>query len=324
MIQLTSIRFARPAHARPSEDGYTLLVVIFLMAILTLWMAVAVPKMTRSIQRDRDLETMHRGKQYIRAIQLYYRKFHAFPPSIDALVKTNEIRFLRKRYLDPLTGKDDWKPIMYGQNKAPIAMGFFGQPLMASTLAGIGPGGANGLQGSAGQFGNSGQAGSLGSIFNSQQSTTTATQSTTVGQVGTDTSNGATDSSNGGTGTAATGTTGTDANGNPVAGTTGTAGAPSGQAFGGAGICGFSPASPKQSILIYKKKDHYNEWEFTYDPIMEQMNALGGIGGASGLGTNANGLGTGTGDQSGGSGSTPNPRQGSPNGNLPGVGTPNN
>ena len=118
-----SIASPRVPCRKPSEDGYTLLAVIFLLAILTLWMSVAVPKMTRSIQRDHEIETMHRGKQYIRAVQLYYRKFHAYPPSMDALVKTNEIRFLRKKYIDPMTGKDDWKPIMFGQNKAPIVMG---------------------------------------------------------------------------------------------------------------------------------------------------------------------------------------------------------
>ena len=81
--------------------------------------------------------------QYRRAIQLYYRKFHAYPPNVDALVKTNNIRFLRKKYIDPITGKDDWKPIMFGQNKAPTAMGFFGQPLAGTTIAGIGPSGGN-------------------------------------------------------------------------------------------------------------------------------------------------------------------------------------
>jgi len=40
-----------------------------------------------SIQRDREVETMQRGKQYIRAIQLYYKKFHAYPPNMDALIK---------------------------------------------------------------------------------------------------------------------------------------------------------------------------------------------------------------------------------------------
>src|SRR3954451_5107680 len=133
----------------PSEDGYMLVAVIFMMAILVLSLAVAVPKVKASIQRDREEETMQRGKQYIRAIELYYRKFHAYPPSVDALVKTNEIRFLRKKYVDPTTGKEDWKPIMYCQNKAPIAMGFFGQPLGPTSgcgpLAGTGPSGGNGL-----------------------------------------------------------------------------------------------------------------------------------------------------------------------------------
>jgi hypothetical protein len=44
---------------------------------------------------------------------------------------------------------------------------------------------------------------------------------------------------------------------------------------------GFEPASPKPSILVYKKKTHYNEWEFVYDPLAEQMLMQGGVGGGS-------------------------------------------
>ena len=128
-----------------SEQGYVMLLAIFLMALLVITLAIAAPKIARSIQRDRDLETWHRGMQYRRAMQLYYRKFHAYPPNVEALVNTNEIRFLRKRYKDPITGQDDWKPVLFGQNKTPTAMGFFGQPLAgnASTLAGIGPSAAD-------------------------------------------------------------------------------------------------------------------------------------------------------------------------------------
>ena len=70
-----------------------------------------------------------------------------------------------------------------------------------------------------------------------------------------------------------------------------------GQTFGGGGIIGFSPQSPKQSILVYKKKNHYNEWEFLYSPLMDQQTMAGGNTGivgqpASGTTTPIGGAGT--------------------------------
>ena len=298
----------------PSEEGYMLLAVIFLMFLLLLSLSIAAPKIAHQIQRDHEVETMHRGKQYIRAIQLYYHKFHAYPPSVDALVNTNNIRFLRKRYIDPITGKDDWKPVLFGQNKAPTAMGFFGQPLAGSTISGIGPSGGAGLQGTGGISGLSGSSGSsltggaLGSIFNSGStdsgSTQTPSSGSNSGSSGT-TSSGGTDSGGGSasgstaTGTASgssgsSGSTGTTGAG--TSGTTSAFGTPSGQTFGGAGIIGFSPNSSKQSILIYKTKSKYDEWEFVYDPIIEQMMLQGGT---TGLGTQT---GSGTNSTSGGFG----------------------
>ncbi len=267
-----------------------LVAVIFMMAILVLSLSVAIPKVRQSIQRDRDEETMHRGKQYVRAIQLYYRKFHAYPPSIDALVKTNEIRFLRKKYVDPTTGKEEWKPIMYGQNKTPMAMGFFGQPLAAAVGGGIGPSGGNLTgQGSAtgGGLFNSGSGSS--SSFGGSGSTTPAGGTDPSSQTG------QTGSASGATGT--TGQPGTPGASGSAFGTSNPTG--NGQTFGGAGIIGFSPQSPKQSILVLKKKNHYNEWEFLYSPITEQQQMAGGTGlnginpgnpttpfGGSGIGTN--------------------------------------
>jgi type II secretory pathway pseudopilin PulG len=292
---------------KPSEEGYLLLAVMFIMALLVLSLAVAAPRIAKSIQRDREVETMRRGKQYVRAIRLYYRKFHAYPPNIDALVKTNDIRFLRKRYLDPMTGKDDWKPVLFGQNKTPTAMGFFGQPLATGgSIAGVGPTGGNGLNGAngaapsgglfnssaGGSFGNSPGMGTGSSIFGSSNSTSA---NPTSGSTFNSSAAGSTDSSAGSsangssTASTSTGAGGTDGNGNPTSGGTNTGqgtgastgfGGQTGQTFGGGGIIGFSPASTKQSILIYKKKDHYNEWEFTYDPIMEMM--MAGAGGNTG------------------------------------------
>jgi type II secretory pathway pseudopilin PulG len=221
-----------------------------MIALLIISMAVALPKVAADIQRDRELETYHRGMQYRRAIQLYFKKFQRYPPNIEALTKTNEIRFLRKKYIDPTTGKDDWKPVLFGQNKTPMAMGFFGQPLSGfgfggGVLPGTGPAGGNGI-GAASTIGSTNTMGG-----GSSGSTNTIGGATTTNP-----------------------TSGTDANGNPTdpnAGTnvgTATGANPlGGQVFGGgAGIIGVSPASEKESIYVYKKKNHYNEWEFLYSP----------------------------------------------------------
>ena len=224
------------------------------------------PKWLRSIQRDRDLETFHRGMQYRRAIQLYYRKFHAYPPNVEALVNTNDIRFLRKKYIDPMTGQDDWKPIAFGQNKTPTAMGFFGQPLAgnASTLAGIGPGGVGGLPGSTNSTGGSSDGGFSSGGFSSGSSDISNDQSSATS--GSGLAGSPSDSSGNTTGGA--GSTGSTSSSGTSSTSSSTSGS-SGPIIGGAGIIGFEPASPKQSILVYKKKNHYNEWEFTYDPLSD-------------------------------------------------------
>jgi len=260
---------------KPSEEGYILVAVIFMLALLIISLAVAVPRVRESIQRDREVETMNRGMQYRRAIKLYYKKFQRYPPNIDALVKTNEIRFLRKRYTDPITGKDDWKPIQFGQNKTPVAMGFFGQPLAGSTLAGTGPGGIAGATPIAGgsTFSNGGSSSGSSSIFGSNGASTGSSSGTGIG------------TASGGS----TGTGGTDSgSGNSSSG----GGLSSNQTFGGGGIIGFSPGSPKQSILVYKKKNHYNEWEFLYSPLADQLMQGGNagtigqpVGGTNGSGT---------------------------------------
>lgn len=265
MKQTTPVR-----NKKGSEEGYLLVWVIFLLVVFTLWLSLAVPRAAKEIQRDRELETMHRGKQYIRAVQLYYKKFHAYPPNPNALVNTNEIRFLRKKYIDPITGKDDWRPIRFGQAKTQ-SQGFFGQPIAGagsaggSVLAGVGPSGGSGLGGSmGGSLGGSSIGSSIGgssfggtSLFGSGSSTGPGASTTT------------------GT-TTTTGTSGTS--GTSTSSSSSSAFDSSNQTFGGAGIIGFSPASTRASIFIYKKKQHYNEWEFVYDPLTDISTQAGNTG----------------------------------------------
>jgi hypothetical protein len=281
-----------------------LLGVLFLMVMVLMVLAIAAPKVAADIERDREVELMHRGKQYQRAIQLYYRKFNAYPPNMDALEKTNEIRFLRKRYKDPITGKDEWHLIHFGEAKTPTAMGFFGQPIgggMGSqTLGGIGPGGVGQTIGSpigGSTFGNSssigsstadpnsgttgsGTTGSSGSSTN-QTGTTTTDPNSTTGASGT--TSGTSSGSSNGTTSGTTGGSSTSAFGNSSTSSSG-----QGQTFGGGGIIGVESTSPKVAILEYKKKKHFNEWEFVYDPAMERLTISSNIG-TVGQGTNGSG-----------------------------------
>jgi hypothetical protein len=52
------------------------------------------------------MELIFRGQEYARAVQKYQKKFGVYPSSVDQLVQTNGLRFLRKAYKDPITGKD--------------------------------------------------------------------------------------------------------------------------------------------------------------------------------------------------------------------------
>lgn len=125
-------------RTREDEQGFMLIGVIVLVFLVMLALSVAAPKVALNLRRDREVESIHRGNEYIRAIQLYYRKFGRYPGTMDQLVKSTNIRFLRQKYPDPMTGKADWKLIHVGEAKTTVK-GFFGQP-----LAGI-PSGGGGL-----------------------------------------------------------------------------------------------------------------------------------------------------------------------------------
>src|SRR5271165_3705603 len=88
------------------EQGYILLTLMLFVALLTIGLLAMVQNVELQIRRDREEELIHRGVQYSRAIGKFVRKFGRYPQSVDELESTNNIRFLRKRYKDPITGKD--------------------------------------------------------------------------------------------------------------------------------------------------------------------------------------------------------------------------
>src|SRR5579863_3363832 len=104
----------RHGAAKNCESGYALLLIFAMAAVMALMLYVALPRVAFEKQRDREQLLIEHGEQYKRAIQLYFRKFKNYPPTIEALENTNNVRFLRRRYTDPLTGKDEWRLIHVG------------------------------------------------------------------------------------------------------------------------------------------------------------------------------------------------------------------
>ncbi len=99
---------------RRRESGFAVLLVFAMAATIALMLYMELPREAFEAQRAREELLIQRGEAYKRAIQLYFRKFKTYPQSIDALENTNGVRFLRRRYPDPLTGKDDWRLIHIG------------------------------------------------------------------------------------------------------------------------------------------------------------------------------------------------------------------
>ena len=87
-----------------SERGYAMAALLVAMSVMAVMMTVALPVWNTAAKREKEAELVFRGEQYARAIALYQRKFaNALPPSVDVLLND---RYLRKKYKDPITGKD--------------------------------------------------------------------------------------------------------------------------------------------------------------------------------------------------------------------------
>jgi type II secretory pathway pseudopilin PulG len=219
-------------NPRKAEEGYVLLTLLLWVALLTI--TVALPMLTyynTQMKRDREEELVHRGVEYERAIRKYYKKFGGYPATIEMLEDSNHIRCLRRRYQDPTSGKD-FKLL----HLADVMMAFG---------AGIAGGGIPGAQ-------------TLGQPVSSLNAPPPGNANTSS------------------TGSDATATTSGDASqqsNNPGSGTTlpfaSISGQPS-QTLGGGGIVGVASTNTQESIRVYNKKDHYNEWLFAYNPSQDR------------------------------------------------------
>src|SRR5690242_21585720 len=108
-VNCSSQRSVCSRHRRHSQRGSALLIVFVFAAFVAIMLYREMPVFAFEAQRQKEEMLIDRGAQYKRGVKLFYKKFGMYPASLDQLENTNRLRFLRHRFKDPLTGKDDWR-----------------------------------------------------------------------------------------------------------------------------------------------------------------------------------------------------------------------
>ena len=227
---MASFRKFRNHGRRNREQGYVLLMMMLFITLLAIFGASLAHNMAFELKRDQEEEMIHRGVQYSRAVRKFVKKVGRYPTSLEDLENTNNIRFLRKRYKDPITGKD-FKLLHLGE----VQLGNNTTALAGATTAAALAGGANGqnLQGLIAAQGVAGLA--------------------AQGQQPVQNLNGDQDPN----------AAGNQSGGNQHSGQFN-------QTFGGGPIVGVTSFSKKKTIREFNKKNHYNQWQFIYDPSTDR------------------------------------------------------
>jgi type II secretory pathway pseudopilin PulG len=106
------------------------------IAVMGVAMTVLLPAWRQQTQRENEEELIFRGRQYVRAIQLFQRRYAAaIPPDVDFLVRQ---KFLRRKYTDPMVKDGEFEILYQGSPLAAPVQGRGG----AQTAPTPGAGGA--------------------------------------------------------------------------------------------------------------------------------------------------------------------------------------
>jgi hypothetical protein len=103
---------ARRACSRGPESGFAYVLAMMMVMALIIMSAVAAEKGIAQARRQREQLTIWRGEQYVRAIRMYYKKTQHYPQTIDDLKKgAVNIHFLRpEAYKNPMNREDgSWR-----------------------------------------------------------------------------------------------------------------------------------------------------------------------------------------------------------------------
>ena len=90
--------------------------VVVVMALMAIALTVAVQTATFHKRRENETELIFRGQQFVEGVRLFRARNGRLPLTLEELVKANP-RAMRKKWLDPVTGKWDWVPVFMGQGQ---------------------------------------------------------------------------------------------------------------------------------------------------------------------------------------------------------------
>lgn len=250
-----------------NEKGYLLLSIMLLITIMLIMLAAEAPRIQQQIKRAKEQELVNRGEQYAIAVRKYVHKFGRYPTSLEQLEDTNHLRFLRKRYTDPMTGKANWKLIHQGEAEIKIPQ---------NNNPGL-PGSSNnpGLKGSTSQGGTQPPSTSPSGFSQSPSGITPTIQGPQQG-------------------------------GGSSLGSLNTSNVGNGQQLGGGGIIGVASVSKESGIKEFNDTSEYDHWLFVYDQRLEGSAATFGGSADAGIAI-ASPSATGAGGQAPSGSATPAP-----------------
>jgi type II secretory pathway pseudopilin PulG len=217
---------------RSGDQGYILLTLLLIIALMIIATAAVAPSIARQVQRDREEELIHRGMQYRRAIRQFTKHTGRYPTRLEELQYTNEARYLRRQYKDPITG---------GEFRLLHQSDILASGARLNTNTPSSDQSANGSADGASAV----QPGVLG---------TGSGTSNDAGQTSTFAATSAAPESQNPQNPATSGFTGQ---------------APPGDALSGGVIFGVVSKSTKTTIREFEHKNHYNQWFFFYSQIYD-------------------------------------------------------
>lgn len=107
------------------QQGFTYLIVLLVIAIMGATLALTGTVWHTAVRREKETQLLFVGGEFRRAIQQYYQAGGQYPKKLEDLLKDprqpHMVRYLRKIYVDPLTGTTEWG-LVRGPNNGIIAV----------------------------------------------------------------------------------------------------------------------------------------------------------------------------------------------------------